>query len=110
MFLALAIILLVSLPNPWNLVGAAVCGALFVGEVMFWQRRVRRHGPSVGVHTLVGAIGEVATPCRPLGQVRVEGEIWAARCDEGASPGTRVRVVSVNRLTLVVVPDPPPAR
>jgi membrane-bound serine protease (ClpP class) len=109
-FFALGVILLVALPNPWNLVASGVCGVLFVGEVVYWQRRVQRQRSSVGVHTLVGTTGEVTTPCRPLGQVRIGGEIWAARCEEGANPGAQVRVLEVDGLTLVVEPVPGPAR
>jgi membrane-bound serine protease (ClpP class) len=103
-FLVLALILLLVLPDPWNVVAAAASTVLFVGEVGYWQRRVRRQRVTVGVHTLVGSTGEVATPCRPLGQVRIGGEIWSARCQEGADPGTQVRVVKVDGLTLVVEP------
>jgi membrane protein implicated in regulation of membrane protease activity len=36
--------------------------------------------------------------------VRLDGEIWAARCNAGASPGDRVRVIGRERLLLVVEP------
>jgi membrane protein implicated in regulation of membrane protease activity len=36
--------------------------------------------------------------------VRVNGELWAARCSEGASRGDTVRVEGVDGLTLVVAP------
>jgi membrane protein implicated in regulation of membrane protease activity len=104
-FLALAVILLLVLPDPWNFVAAAASTVLFVFEVAFWNRRVRRQRPTVGSQTLIGTVGEVVSPCRPFGQVRIGGEIWGARCEDGADPGTRVRVVEVDRLTLVVEPD-----
>jgi membrane protein implicated in regulation of membrane protease activity len=34
--------------------------------------------------------------------VRLNGEIWEARCAAGASPGDRVRVIGRDGLTLVV--------
>jgi len=46
----------------------------------------------------------VTEPCHPSGQVRLAGEIWAARCDQGADPGDTVRVVGRDDLTLVVEP------
>jgi membrane protein implicated in regulation of membrane protease activity len=49
----------------------------------------------------------VITACRPLGQVRVDGEIWAARCESGADIGTAVRVEDRDGLTLVVRPTQP---
>jgi membrane-bound serine protease (ClpP class) len=56
----------------------------------------------VGVETMVGATATVITPCRPRGQVRVQGELWDARCERGADPGELVEVVGVDGLTLVV--------
>jgi membrane protein implicated in regulation of membrane protease activity len=37
--------------------------------------------------------------------VRVRSELWEARCDEGADAGERVRIASINGLTLTVVPN-----
>ena len=45
---------------------------------------------------------EVASACRPRGQVRVHGELWEAICAEGADAGEIVRVTSVDGLKLVV--------
>jgi membrane-bound serine protease (ClpP class) len=56
----------------------------------------------VGPETLVGAVGRVVTPCRPLGQVRVQGELWRASCADGADEGEEVRVVALDGLTLLV--------
>jgi len=58
----------------------------------------------MGAETLIGREVEVRQACRPLGQVRVKGEIWRARCDEGAGAGAFVRVVGIDGLTLVVEP------
>ena len=40
------------------------------------------------------------------GQVFVNGELWRARCEDGADPGTRVKVLAVDGLTLDVRPEP----
>ena len=45
---------------------------------------------------------EVVSPCRPLGEVRVRGELWRARCEEGADVGETVRIERLDGLTLVV--------
>jgi membrane protein implicated in regulation of membrane protease activity len=45
---------------------------------------------------------EVVAQCRPHGHVRVEGELWRARCEEGADKGELVRVRALEGLTLVV--------
>jgi membrane protein implicated in regulation of membrane protease activity len=36
--------------------------------------------------------------------VRLDGEIWAASCSQGAGEGQRVRVIGRDRLMLVVEP------
>jgi membrane protein implicated in regulation of membrane protease activity len=49
-------------------------------------------------------LAEVVSACRPDGQVRLRGELWAATCDAGADPGASVRVRSVDGLRLRVEP------
>jgi membrane protein implicated in regulation of membrane protease activity len=90
------------LPPAWRIPVVLAGGAIEVGESIFWIWLSKRRRPSVGVETLVGASATVATPCRPLGQVRVQGELWQARCDKGADPGEEVTVERVEGLTLVV--------
>ncbi len=104
MFLLLAFVLLLVLDSPWNIVGFGVCFALFIGELLFWNRTVRRRPAAVGVHTLVGREATVTSTCRPDGQVQLDGEIWQARCAAGADAGDSVRVVGRDRLILVVEP------
>ena len=77
----------------------------FIGEVKYWQGKVRSRQAAVGSQTLVGRTGEIVRECAPNGQVRIEGEIWAARCASGAAVRQPVRVVSVDELTLVVEPE-----
>jgi membrane-bound serine protease (ClpP class) len=103
-FLLVGIVLLLVLPWPWNVVGAACAFVLFLGELLFWHRRVRGQPKKVGAQTLVGQSARVISTCRPEGQVRVGGEIWAARCRDGADPGDAVTVVGRDGLTLVVEP------
>ncbi len=102
MFVFVALLLLLLLPSPWNLVGFAVGLALFVGEVLFWNRRVRGKRVQAGAETLIGEQAVVITECRPSGQVRLEGEIWDARCDAGADTGDTVVVTGRDDLVLVV--------
>ncbi len=102
MFLLLAFVLLVVLDSPWNIIGFGTCFVLFIGELLFWNRTVRRKPAAVGAHTLVGREATVTSPCRPEGQVQLDGEIWQARCAAGADVGDSVRVVSRDRLMLVV--------
>ena len=102
MLIIVAIALLLVLDSPWNLVGFFVVFGLWLVELGFWNRTVKHRRKAVGAQTLIGKDAVVSTPCRPVGQVQLDGEIWEARCDAGASPGDRVRVVGRDGLTLVV--------
>ena len=53
---------------------------------------------------MVGREATVISPCRPEGQVQIDGEIWQARCAAGAAPGDRVRVTGREQLVLIVEP------
>jgi membrane-bound serine protease (ClpP class) len=102
MFLLLALLLLIFLPSPWNVIGALATVSFGVFEVVYWQRRMRRTKVQTGVENLVGATGEVAERLASSGQIRVLGELWRARSSSELPPGSRVRVVAVHGLTLEV--------
>ena len=69
-----------------------------------WARRLdRRTKPTTGAEAMIGETGEVVQACRPTGMVQLRGELWEARCEEGADVGETVRVESLDGLTLVVV-------
>jgi membrane protein implicated in regulation of membrane protease activity len=104
MLIFVAVALLLLLPSPWNIVGFVVVIPIWVAELFGWNRTVKNRRRVVGAETLIGREAVVTEPCRPLGQVRLDGEIWEARCDAGASPGARVRIVARDDLTLVVEP------
>ena len=99
--LALAIFVL---PSPWGVVAVAVGAAVELVEASLLWRWSHRRAPAVGAETLIGARALVASPCQPLGTVRIKGELWQARCDRGADEGAMVEIIAVERLTLVVVP------
>ena len=102
MLIILAFILLFLLPSPWNLIGFLVAIPLWFVELLAWNRTVKHRRRVVGAQTLIGKDATVTEPCRPSGQVRLDGEIWEARCDAGADPGETVRVVGRDNLTLLV--------
>jgi membrane-bound serine protease (ClpP class) len=77
---------------------------LWVLELFGWNRTTKRHKKAVGAQTLIGRGAVVSVPCKPVGQVRLDGEIWEARCEAGAGTGERVRVTGRNGLTLLVEP------
>jgi membrane-bound serine protease (ClpP class) len=51
---------------------------------------------------MIGQAAQVVEPCVPNGKVRLHGELWEARCDEGAAAGDTVTVEALDGLTLVV--------
>lgn len=102
MFLLLGILLLVVLPSEWKVPVFLLCLGLFIGEIVFWSRRVRGIPRGTGDETLVGRTATVVTECRPDGQVRLGGEIWKARCHAGADVGERVVVSARDDLRLLV--------
>jgi membrane protein implicated in regulation of membrane protease activity len=105
MLIIVAIVLLIVLPSPWNVVGFGVGLALGIVEIFGWNQTVKRRQRVVGAQTLIGRDAVVVAACRPDGQVRIDGELWAAHCDGGASPGDPVRIVSRNKLVLTVEPE-----
>jgi len=102
--LLVAIALLLFLPSPWSLVGFIVALVLWLGELFLWNRTVKGHRRAVGAETLIGQEAVVVVPCQPDGQVRVDGELWQARCDAGAAAGKQVRIVARRKLVLIVEP------
>jgi membrane protein implicated in regulation of membrane protease activity len=102
MLILLAILLLIVLPSPWNVVAFVAIAALWIAELLFWRHKVKDYKKVVGAHTLIGRTAEVVAPCRPIGQVRFDGELWSARCPTGADVGEKVRITGRTRLTLEV--------
>jgi len=99
--LALAIFVL---PSPWGVVAVACALVIDVIEVGVGVWYSKRRRSSVGSQTLVGMTGIALGELRPDGQVRVEGEIWRARCEEGCDTDGVVVVRAVDGLTLEVEP------
>jgi membrane protein implicated in regulation of membrane protease activity len=106
--LILAIVLsALFIPWPWN-VAVVLCGAIVeVGEVIWGRRLARRWRPKTGPETMVGETAQVVALCRPSGQVRVHGELWAASCAAGAEVGDAVRITDIENLKLIVEPVEP---
>jgi membrane protein implicated in regulation of membrane protease activity len=90
------------LPPVWGVVAIAAGIVIEVAELGFWVRFLRRYRVRTGAEGLVGASAEVIEACDPRGRVRLRGEIWHARCAEGAGVGERVTVTAVHGLTLEV--------
>jgi membrane protein implicated in regulation of membrane protease activity len=100
--LTVAIVLAFFAPWPWNLV-AVLTGLLIEAVELTWGLRLaRRWRPQTGAEAMIGKEAQVVVPCRPTGQVRVEGELWEAFCAEHAEAGETVRIERLEGLTLFV--------
>ena len=71
MLIIVAIVLLIVLPSPWNIVGFGLGLALGIVEIFGWNQTVKRQRRVVGAQTLVGREAVVVDSCRPDGQVRI---------------------------------------
>jgi len=105
LFVLAVVAAILWVPGPWGIALIVVGGAIEIGEAFVWWHWSRRRRATVGVETLVGRRAVVVGACRPDGQVRLDGELWRARCADGAGPDEHVVVEAVDGLTLVVAPD-----
>jgi membrane-bound serine protease (ClpP class) len=101
-FLVLALLLLLFLPEPWNVAAALAALAIGALEVLYFYRRMRGVKVVTGVENLVGAVGRAVEPLAPEGHVRVHGELWEARATEALPSGTPVHVVALDGVMLEV--------
>jgi membrane-bound serine protease (ClpP class) len=96
--------------------GLIAGGVISIGAFAVVSRKVlaaHREAPQTGREELIGAEGEVRVALEPVGQVFVDGALWRARPGDGQSPiatGTRVRIESVDGLTLIVRPASEPSK
>ena len=87
-----------------------VAGLLLAAFVVFAGRKAlaahRDEPVRTGSEELIGAVGDVREPLDPIGQVFIAGALWRARTGGGdrIELGNRVRVRSVDGLTLEVEP------
>ena len=104
LFLIALFLAIFFLPEPWGLIAVGVAAVIDIAETLVFMWWSKRRKPSVGIGSLVGKAGVAVSELWPEGQVKVDGEIWRARCDGGCDAGTRVVVRSIDGLTLVVDP------
>jgi membrane-bound serine protease (ClpP class) len=97
---------------PVVVVGGALLGGFFA-FLIERALRARREPVRTGWEEMIGAVGEVRVALDPVGQVFVEGALWRARPSTGDGPiaqGDRVRVESVDGLTVEVAPVAEPSK
>src|SRR6185312_14928655 len=102
LLIILAIVLFLVLPDPWDVIAFAAGLVLGAVEVFLWWRTVRGRRVQTGAEALIGAQARVTAPCRPDGEVWLEGARWRARCAEGADVDDIVTVTAREELLLIV--------
>jgi membrane-bound serine protease (ClpP class) len=92
-------------------IGAALVAAgviSLIASVVIGRKVLAAHRDEpvrTGWAELIGRDAEVREPLAPVGQVWIEGALWKARARDGTiGIGNRVRVESIDGLTLVVSP------
>jgi len=73
-----------------------------VGLASFLVLRSRRRQIATGLEGIVSKIGVARTDLDPNGKVFVHGELWNARSAGAVETGDRVRILSVDGMTLEV--------
>ena len=85
------------------LIGVMVAWAAFGTWLFIFTTRTLKKQTVVGLPTMVGSKGKVASPLMPEGLVRIRGELWGATSDEGdIDENETVEVVGEDGLKLVV--------
>ena len=84
-----------------------ICAAFLVYAVISYNlgSRTLRKKPLPGFTTMVGVEGQVVSRLAPEGLVRIEGELWNARSENGPiDVGIDVIVIGQNGLKVMVRP------
>ena len=105
LLLTLLVLLFFDPTTGWTVAILALGLVGEIGEIAYGRRLARRWRPKTGPDTMIGRTAEVISPLRPSGQVRIDGELWEARSAESVATGERVRIESLDGLTLVVTPS-----
>ena len=92
----------ISLPI---IIGNAVLSAAFFIWILGMVFRIRRRPSVSGKETLVGTLAEATIDFDSEGYVQVVGESWKAVSDSPVRKGQKLRIKSVDGLTLKVEPN-----
>lgn len=105
-------ILVVAAARAFDLSAATIAVALVLWiakDIALYPMLAKSYEQRKGPDRLVGSSAVVTEPLVPEGWVRAGGELWRARASSGSIPaGSEVRIVEVERLTLVVDAITPP--
>jgi membrane protein implicated in regulation of membrane protease activity len=106
LLLVILVVVFAPVSQPWSVVLILVGCGLEVIEIVLlrrWAKRLdKRTKVTTGPEAMIGETAEVVEDCDPNGMVQLRGELWEARCEQGAQAGDTVRVESFEGLTLVV--------
>jgi membrane-bound serine protease (ClpP class) len=92
-------------PSPWNIVVLVVGIGIDAVALVLGLRSSRYPSTTTGMEAMIGRAAQVVDACVPDGTVRIDGELWSARCAAGADAGTQVRILGQKGLVLEVEPD-----
>ena len=85
------------------LVALMIFWAVFAVVDFWFVTHVLRRQALVGLPTMIGSRGKVASPLAPEGQIKIRGEIWGAESvDHPIERGEEVMVVGQDGLKLIV--------
>jgi membrane-bound ClpP family serine protease len=85
------------------LVGVMVAWVAFSVTLFVFTTRTLKRQTVIGLPTMVGSKGKVASSLAPEGMVKIKGELWGATCEVGnINTGEAVEVVGEDGLKLVV--------
>lgn len=92
----------IHLPVP-VLIGMMVAWAIFSVSLFVFTTRILKKQIPVGLPSMIGTRGKVASSISPEGMVRIKSELWSARSNEGSlAVGEAVEVVGEDGLKLLV--------
>jgi membrane protein implicated in regulation of membrane protease activity len=102
--LAILVVLFADVGMPWAAVLIVGAGVVDVAESLLLIWWSKRRTVAVGAEALVGKRGVAVTALRPEGQVKLDGELWRARAEDGVEAGGAIVVRGIDGLTLDVEP------
>lgn len=86
------------------ILGSAIASATATFFVVGAAIKARRRPPTTGAEQMLTSQGTVIEWSGENGNIRIHGEVWAARASAALKPGDVVRVASRDGLTLIVEP------
>ena len=88
------------------LIGVMLGWAAFSVASFVFTTRIMKKQRVIGLPSMIGSKGKVASSLAPQGLVKIKGELWGATSAEGnIDPGEGVEVVGEDGLKLVVRKD-----